>query len=97
MERFVLFGLSILNGNNSGRFHRRARSLGLRGTVLNSGSNDIPGLDGVEHALVDLLGVNLDDTRNGEGEVTNREDGGGVVGFCKSGSLGCQIEMARER
>ncbi|KAB2627750.1 WPP domain-containing protein 2-like [Pyrus ussuriensis x Pyrus communis] len=110
MERSVLFGLSILISSSSGRFHSKARNLGLRGAVLSNGSDDVPGLDGVEHALVDLLGVNLQDlnlvllnegngrrTQDGKGEVTNQEDGGGVAGFCKSGSLRCQIETTRKR
>ncbi|KAB2629382.1 WPP domain-containing protein 2-like [Pyrus ussuriensis x Pyrus communis] len=98
MERSVLFGLSILTGSSSSRFHRRARSLRLHGAVLSNGSNSVPGLDGVEHALADLLGVNLQDlnsvlldegkgrcTREDKGEVKNREDSGRVAGFCKSG------------
>ncbi|TQD72265.1 hypothetical protein C1H46_042217 [Malus baccata] len=42
------------------------------GPFWSSRSNNVPGLDGVEHALSDLLRVNLD----GEKEVTNREYGG---------------------
>ncbi|KAM1247344.1 hypothetical protein EV1_043065 [Malus domestica] len=61
MERSVLFGLSILTGGSSGTFHRRARSLGLCGVILSSESNDVPRLNDVEHALADLLGVNLQD------------------------------------
>ncbi|TQE03217.1 hypothetical protein C1H46_011220 [Malus baccata] len=104
MERSILSDLSILTAGSIGRFHRRAHSLELRGIFLSSGSNDVPGLDGVEHALANLFRVNLQDlnpvlfdegkgrrTRDGEGEVTN------YVGWLGSVSLGPWDVKSRRR
>ncbi|RXH91630.1 hypothetical protein DVH24_020653 [Malus domestica] len=97
MERSVLFRLNILTGGSSSGVHHRACSLGLRRTVFSSGD---PGLDGVEHALADLLGVNLQDLnpiflgRRGAGGgsegvgLYEAGGGGGLVGGHGAVALG---------
>ncbi|RXH84987.1 hypothetical protein DVH24_041755 [Malus domestica] len=61
MERSVLFGLSILTGSSIVHSTAELAVSDFMGPFWSSRSNDVPRLDGVEHALSDLLGVNLQD------------------------------------